>query len=75
MSKLNFAAMKCKQRMSPITVVSLLVPVLMMLTTASLSQRHKMDLFCHAGPQIAMAITIGISSFEVMWWSCVLGDH
>ena len=42
-SSLNFAAMKQRQRMRPIAVGSLLVPVLMIWTTASLSQWQSTD--------------------------------
>ena len=66
---LKRAKMKCTQRINPITDGSLLVPELIMCTTASLSQRHESDLLCHCSPHIAAAITIGSSSLYVMWKS------
>ena len=58
--------MKNKQRNRTIASGSLLVPELMIVTTATLSQWHKIDLPFHACPHIAGARTIGSSSFVVM---------
>jgi len=66
MSRLLRAAIKIKQRNRAIASGSLLVPELMIATTASLSQWHKIDLPLHVCPHIAAAKTIGSSSFVVM---------
>ena len=58
-----------------ITDGSLLVPELMMCTTASLSLRHDRDLFFHCSPHIAAEITIGSSSLYVMWRSRFSGHQ
>ena len=52
-SKLNLAEMKCRHLISPITSGSLLVPELIMWTTASLSQRHSIVLLTHSAPHMA----------------------
>ena len=74
-SILYFAAMKKRQRIRPITMGSLLVPVFMICTTASLSHRQRTDLFSQCWPQTAVAKTIGSSSLTVMWNSLVESDH
>ena len=63
MSKLLRAEMKNKQRNRAVASGSLLVPELMIVTTASLSQWHKTPLPFHACPHIAAAWNIGSSSF------------
>jgi len=72
---LNFATLKYKQRIKHMTVGSLPVPVFTIRTTASLSQRHRIDRLAHCAPQIAAAIIMGSNYLTVMWLSLMAAGH
>ena len=65
-TKLNFAATKARHLTKCITSASLLLPELMIATTAVLSHWARTVFLVHCFSHIAAASTIGISSFNVM---------